>query len=379
MKKMIRKIGNFIQKHAFLSFFIALLILFAIIAISSKIRTQSDDIVGKEVPSKIVETVRVNDGQYTELSGKVEKDGVITIIAHVPGIVHGLYVEDGQAVNVGQRIAYLSDTYAGGSTAAVGYQIAARQAQTQDETFDKRVGIIEDQRDDVKKTNDLEATIARKQYTIQKRNTELEHDVVKLQQTQAAIGAARYAPVSPFAGVVDHVFVSRGETVNVGDRIAVVNADDQSVNISVNVSPALAGVIDVTQPSIISISGEKINVLPKNLSRGIADDQSYVLTFSVDEKYVDIFENNEYVSLRVPIETQSLDANELLIPLDAVRLMSDRTVVFVVEDDIARPRDVVRGEVVGGFIFVQGEFEPSDEIILNRNVYDGDSVITEEV
>ena len=78
---------------------------------------------------KTVETARVGDRQYTELSGKIEKEGIITIIAHVSGIVHKIYVVGGQPINVGQKIAYISETYSGGSTAAVGYEIALCQLQ----------------------------------------------------------------------------------------------------------------------------------------------------------------------------------------------------------------------------------------------------------
>ncbi len=374
MKKVIRKIGDFIQRHAFLSFFIALCILFAIILIGNKMRVQDVEVLDQSVVQKTVETMRVSDRQYTELSGKIEKEGVITIIAHVPGIVHNIYVVGGQVVSVGQKIAYISETYSGGNTAAVGYEIAARQSQTQDETFDKKIGIIDDQRDDVRKTNDLEATIARKQYTIQKRNTELEFDITKLQQKQAAIGAARYAPVSPFNGVVDRVFVSRGDTVNVGERIAVVNANDQSMRLAVNISSSLASVVDVLQPSIISVDGQEIEILPQNISRGVADDQSYVVTYNVDQKYAELFTNNEYVGVSMPIEAQP-SVDEVLIPLDAVRLMNDGTIVFVVEDGIARAKNVVSGEVVGGFIFVEGDISSDDDIILNRNVFDGDQVV----
>lgn len=376
MKNYIKNIVKLIVNRPLLFFVAALIILFVLIAISSKLRTTTDGVQEKEIQAMPVETVRVTDAQYTELSGQVEKNGVITIISQVPGIVHSIYVEDGQSVYIGQRIAYLSDTYSGGSSAAIGYEIAARQAQTQDETFDKRMGVIDEQRDDVRKTNDLEATIMRKQYTIQKRNTELEFDIAQLQKKQSAITAARFSPVSPFKGVVDHVFVSRGETVNVGDKIAVINADDQTATISINISPALAGVIDISKPSVINVNGERINILPRNLSRGVAQDQSYILTYYIEKQYIDLFDNNEFVSVSVPLETNAGDNNSLLVPLDAVRLMSDRTVIFVVEDGVAYARDVERGEVVGGFIFVNVDLGENTEIILNRNVYDGDRVVT---
>ena len=379
MGKQAKKFGKIIARYPIASFVVALIVLFALIFFSNKIRSQHSDEIVDDVSTKIVDTMRVEDGQYAELSGQVEKDGVITITSSVSGIVYDVYVDDGQDINVGQRVVYLSDTYGGGNSAAIGYQIAARQSQSSSETFDKKMGMIDDQRDDVKKTNDLEAEIARKQYTIQKRDTEASHEITQLTQKQAAVGAAMYAPTSPFSGVVDHVFVSKGETVSPGDKIAAINANEQTVEISVNLSPALASIVDVSRASVVSVDGESIEILPKNLSRGVADNQSYILTFSVDEQYIDLFEHNEFVSVNVPVETASDSESdgEVLVPLDAVRLMSDKTVLFIMQDDIAVSREVQSGEIIGGFIFVNGDVSQGDDIILNRNVFDGDRVMIE--
>ena len=137
-----------------------------------------------------------------------------------------------------------------------------------------------------------------------------------------------------FKGVVERVFVLRGDTVNVGDRIAVVNSDEQSMQMVVNVSPSLASVVDVSRPSVMSVDGQEISVFPQNISRGIADDQSYVLTYDIDQKYADLFVNNEYVEVFIPIETKAQSENEILVPLDAVRLMNEGSIIFIVENDI---------------------------------------------
>jgi len=142
----------------------------------------------------------------------------------------------------------------------------------------------------------------------------------------------------------------------------------------VNVSPSLASVVDVSSPSVMSVDGQEISVFPQNISRGIADDQSYVLTYDIDQKYADLFVNNEYVEVFIPIETKAQSENEILVPLDAVRLMNEGSIIFIVENDIARSRVVTTGEVVGGFIFVKGDISENDSIILNRNVFDGDRV-----
>lgn len=377
MGKQAKNFGKMVARYPIFSFIIALFVLFALIFASNKIRSQHDVAVFDGANTKVVEVMRVEDGQYTELSGQVEKDGVITITSRVSGIVYDVYVEDGQDINTGQRVAYFSDTYGGGNSAAIGYQIAARQTQNSDEIIDKTMSILDDQRDDVSKTGSIEEEVERKQYTIQKRNTEANHEITQLTERQAAVNAAMYAPTSPFTGVVDHVFVSKGETVSFGDKIAAINADDQTVDISVNLSPELASIVNVSQPSIVNANGQSIEVMPKNLSRGVANDQTYILTFAVDQQYIDLFEHNEFVSIKVPVESHSGDKEGVLVPLDAVRLMSDKTVLFVMNGDVAEPREVQSGEIVGGFIFVNGDISSGDNIILDRNVFDGDPVTIE--
>lgn len=375
MRSITKKIFVFIAHRPFLSFIFTLLALFAIIFVSSKLRAVDDVVTNQKIGEKVVDVVRAGDGQYTQLSGKIEKDGVVTIVAQVAGIVHNIYFDEGQKIVAGQQLMYLADTYGGGSSAAVGYQIATRQSEGQDATFDKQESVIDDQRDDVPKTDSVSASVARKQFTIAKRNAELAYDVTKLQQQQAAVGAALYTPTSPFTGTVDRVFVSRGDTVSFGQRLAVVNGDDQKVNITVNISTSLADMVDVTRPSVIMVGDQEIDVMPQYLSRDIADDQSFVLTYVIDQQYAELFVDNSFVDISVPIEMQISDMHNVLIPLDAVRLMSDKTVIFVVEDGFARSRDVVPGDIVGGFIFVSGDIVSDDHIIIDRNVFDGDPII----
>jgi multidrug efflux pump subunit AcrA (membrane-fusion protein) len=375
MARFRKKTARFITQHPLISFGLSLSVLFAIIFVSNAIRSQNDEDVQLINVAKKVQTMPMANGKYAELSAKVEKDGVITIHATAPGIVHDIYVEEGQNIRNGQSIAYLSDTYGGGNSADVNYQIAARQSETQNETFEKRIGIIDDQRDDVSKTNDLTAEIMRKQFTLQKRETELNFDLVKLQEKQAAVNAARYRPTSPFTGVVDRVFIARGDTVSVGDRIAVINADEQTIDIIANMSAKLASIIDINKPSILYYDGEQIEISPRYLSRGAADEQSYVLTYSLSSDYLDRFIDGEYVIISVPIDSYIRDNSEFLVPLDSVRFMSDKNIIFVMEGDVARAREIEVGEIVGGYVFIRGEITEQDLIIVNRNVFDEDPII----
>jgi multidrug efflux pump subunit AcrA (membrane-fusion protein) len=374
MKKIIKKTGSFIARRPLISFLSALVLLFVIVFISGYVRTAEDVSNGITIGKKTVRVMRASDGAYAQLSGQVKKDGETTIIAQVSGIVHDIYVTDGQQITRGQRLVYVSDTYSGGSRAGVAYKIADRQAQLQDTTFEKNMSIIDDQRDDVNKTGSITSEIARKQYTIQKRNTEANYDITRLQQQQAGITAALHVPTAPFAGVVDHVFVSRGDIVNPGDHIAVVNATEQTITLVVHLSAELADVIRVDQPSKVKIGDEWIDVLPRHLSRGPAQDQSFIITYEIDARYRDSVINDAFVDVSIPVETHNGEQWTLL-PLDAVRLMSDGAMIFVANGENAQAISVETGRIVGGMIYVRADIDPEAQIIVDRTVFDGDTIV----
>lgn len=373
MKKFIKEIGEFIKKYPMGSFFISLAILLVIIIIGNKIReVKGVEEVEVELMKK-VSTIQIKDKQYVNLSGQVEKDGVVTIFSQISGVINKVYVEEGFQIIQGKSIAYIADNYSGGNSASVVYQMANRQMQTQDETLEKQLDAIDYQKKIANKIDGKEGRIARRQATIQKRNAEMQYDLTMLQKKQAAINVSYHTPTSPFTGTVERVFVTKGETINAGSKLAVINSDEKELSVVVNISASLASVIDVESPSILSIGDEKVEVLPTYLSKSEVDNQSYVVIFNLEDKYIDKVANNEFINISIPVNAQ-MSENEIIIPLDAVRLMNNKSVVFILEEGVVKSRDIVTGDVMGNFIVVYGGISEDDLIILDRNVFDGDRV-----
>ncbi len=373
MKKYIKKTGNFIKKYPMTAFCISLAILLIIIIIGNKIReVKGAEEIEVELTKK-VSTIQIKDKQYVNLSGQVEKDGVVTIFSQISGVINKVYVEEGSEINQGKSIVYIADNYSGGNSASVSYEMANRQAQTQDETLEKQLDAIDYQKKIANKIDGKEGKIARRQATIQKRNTEMQYDLTMLQKKQSAINVSYHTPTSPFTGTVERVFVKKGETVNAGNKIAVINSNEKELGVAVNISASLASVIDVESPSILNIDDEKIEVLPTYLSKSEIDNQSYVVIYELEDNYIDKVANNEFIDISIPVNAQ-VSENEIIIPLDAVRLMNDKSVVFILEDGVAKSREVTTGDVMGNFIVVHGGVGEDDLIILDRNVFDGDRV-----
>ncbi len=373
MKKISKKVGDFIKKYPMGFFFVSLVILLIIIIIGNKIREVKDIEEVKTESIKKVSTIQIKDKQYVNLSGQVEKGGVVTIFSQISGVINKVYVEEGSEINQGKSIVYIADNYSGGNSASVAYQIAERQVQNQDETIERQLKVFNDQRKVARAIEGKAGKIARRQATIQKRNTEMQYDLTILQEKQAAINVSYHTPTSPFTGNVERVFVKKGETVNAGSKIAVINSNDKELSIAVNISSSLASVIDVENASILSIGDEQIEIFPTYLSESEIDNQSYVVIYELEDKYIDKVANNEFIDISIPVNAQ-VSENEIIIPLDAVRLMNDKSVVFILEDGVAKSREVTTGDVMGNFIVVYGGIGEDDLIILDRNVFDGDRV-----
>lgn len=141
------------QKHPFLSFFIALGILLLIIVlgnISSKLGIKSEQT--KELVKR-VKVYSIGESPKIALQAQVKQEGVVEIVAQMPGIVQEVYVTDGQRINDGQTLVSLSTNYQGGNTPSLQAQLAGAQYKNIQDTFDTQKDLIGKQRELTEKIN----------------------------------------------------------------------------------------------------------------------------------------------------------------------------------------------------------------------------------
>lgn len=136
----------FIKKRPLGSFFIVLGLLLALLLIG-RLLNQTPEEKPAEKVSKAVEVYSIGDGPKATYQARVDKAGVITIVAQAPGIVQNISVTEGDSVAKGQQIISLSTNYQGGNAAAVQRQIAQRQYQNVLDTFDTQNQLIQRQKD----------------------------------------------------------------------------------------------------------------------------------------------------------------------------------------------------------------------------------------
>lgn len=151
MKKLFTKIKNssttFLRRFPLLTFVIALGILLGLIVLANFIRKPPQDDQVKAPEPKLVETYNIGTAPIVQIQGRVEKTGVITIVAQTSGVVRKINAKPGDKVSKGSAFVSLSTNYQGGNSASVQRQIAQKQYQLSKDTLEQQKELILKQKD----------------------------------------------------------------------------------------------------------------------------------------------------------------------------------------------------------------------------------------
>lgn len=139
--------ASFIQRHPFMSFFIALGLLLGLIVIGNVVGQPQTKTESETITPKQVEVYSIGDSPKVTVQGRVEKGSVIRINAQMSGIASSINVKEGDKVKKGANLLQLSSTYEGGNQAAIQAQIAQKQYQIASETYPLQKEAIKKQRE----------------------------------------------------------------------------------------------------------------------------------------------------------------------------------------------------------------------------------------
>lgn len=154
MRKIFKKIGKFIDKRPFASFFIILGI-FLLLIIISNILGAPKKIEKTEQPEvKQVHIYNVGSAPRMTVQAQIEKSGVIHLTALTPGVIWKINKQVGQHVEKGETLFNLSSNYQGGNASSLQRQLAQTQYQNVQDTYDLQKNIIQKQKDLASKSDD---------------------------------------------------------------------------------------------------------------------------------------------------------------------------------------------------------------------------------
>ncbi|MBI1862917.1 HlyD family efflux transporter periplasmic adaptor subunit [Candidatus Microgenomates bacterium] len=461
-----KKSSSFIARRPFAAFLITLGILFVLILIGNILRKPPAQPAQKAPEPKKIEAFRVGDSPRVTVQGTVEKTGVITIVAQTPGIVQNVYASEGQRVGDGQTVAWLSSNYQGSNPASVSREIAGRNAQFSNESYDAQKDAVSKQRDIAQKQYDQAAKLREitrqslgdtgnliafnqsvldqintqldqakaggadaatilgieqqksaaqaqlnqlsqaykqsdyasrddqapkeltdyqkeltyRQLEIQDKSVDLQRDIANLNLKMARVAELTFYPASPCPGVVERVYVSVGDAVSPGDKIATIRADRSETVVTALVDQTVAARYARAESARALFSdGTSADITADYVPQEATDGTLSAIRFTLDPQYDTRVTNKGYVSLALPLGQSASIGEDVYVPLDAVYQTQDSSYIFVARDAghrkyTARTQEVTLGEVSGSFVRVKKGAAASDIIIISRFVQDGDSV-----
>jgi multidrug efflux pump subunit AcrA (membrane-fusion protein) len=141
------KFISLINRFPFATFLIFLAALIGLVVVGNQLRKPEPAAAPAEPTPLTVSTFKQDQQPMLDLTAKIEKSGVTTVLAQSPGIVRKIHVTEGKEVRSAATLVSLSTTYQGGTAQSVSRQLAERNTKYSRETFDIQKDVIGRQRE----------------------------------------------------------------------------------------------------------------------------------------------------------------------------------------------------------------------------------------
>ena len=311
----------------------------------------------EEKPDINVVTLRLNPSRLYDrirLPGEVEPWVKLAILAEVRGRVISKKVEEGQTVKKGDIIAIIDPRDYDNILAQTRAEFEAAQ-----KTLKRLMGLQKEKLATQAQLDDAKARV----------------DGLKAAMDTAKINSQRSRIRASANGIVNYLDAEPGRFINPGDMVAeVLRLDRVKIKVGIPESDVAAvRHIDAFDIHVDALENRVFKGKKHFLSR-TADSMArlYNLFIEVKNPNGDILPD---MFVRVDIvKTEVSDA--LAIPLFASSTNSDTRIVYVVEEGIAKARQVSLGIQEGWLVQVVDGLSPGDRVIVigQRSVHDGDTV-----
>ncbi len=149
-----KKTSTIITGRPFLSLFLILLGIFALIAVSSTLRKPKPMTNEKPAVAKNVSIYRIGAVPRINLQAQIDKSSVITITSLAGGVVQSIPNIEGALVGKGQTLVSLSTNYQGGNVFSLQRALAYEQYQNVKKTYDDQKAVLDIQREIAEENRD---------------------------------------------------------------------------------------------------------------------------------------------------------------------------------------------------------------------------------
>ncbi len=282
-----------------------------------------------------------------------------TLAAEVPGTVEELYTEVGQRVRKGQILARID-------TRALRQELAEAEAlfeQAQDR-FERAERLFEKR--SITKEQQIDAVAAR--------------DVAGARLASAKLRLEKSEVKAPWNGHVAAKRVEVGDYAAPGQPLIEMVAMDR-LKVQAPASAVDVPYLEVGVPVVV-----RVDIFPGETFAGEVVRLGAELDPDTRTLDVEVEIDNTDLRLRpglfgsIELERRRID-NAILVPLDAIVDFERHKVVYVVEEGIARMRQIALGPLVGDRIVVEDGLAAGDQVIVagQQQVAEGQRVVESEV
>ena len=215
---------------------------------------------------------------------------------------------------------------------------------------------------------------------MQEKDLKVNKEASRLQLQLSQVTEALMFPSSPVTGVVQRVFVKEGDVVNPGQELAVVVQDESAdpVTAVAYVPKNIADKVSKIEPSVLKIGNKNYEEYPTFVSTDAVQGNSYAIYFDVPQDLSSKTTEKGYIDVLIPVGYPDTTNTATYVPIDAIYQTSESSYLFVKENNKAKSRKVILGDVYGIYVEVIEGLRDGDQVILTRNVIDSDPVQTSE-
>lgn len=372
-----QKVVAVVAEKPWLSFFIVLVILFALIFVSYTLRQPEVLTDPAPLPPKKVVLFSPQESSINVTApAQVKKDSILRIAALTPGIVSGIFIKPGQAVSAGRTLFTLTNDYGSGA-ASIEKAIAQNDAALAEEVagLDKKIQALEERRikrDDTLTGSAEDVALAELRKNRNVRNYTLTSS--RLNLALALRSDAVLQPKSSLPGVITSIAVRRGQFVNAGDTLATLSASSTTATVEVLLSSDTASLIDPTKAATLITSDGTLSLTLVYLSTQENETGLYSALFSLPADASSKLIDGHYIDIHIALKSQT---DTILLPLEAVSQSTQSAWVMVAENGQATAKTVTLGQIFGNYIEVTDGINPDSPIILSRGIIEGESITTE--
>ncbi len=220
----------------------------------------------------------------------------------------------------------------------------------------------------------LQKDLTNRQLDLQQKALDLSRETSKIQLNLAYVNESLMHPASPFAGVVDRVFVKEGQSVTPGTPIASITGNTDDPKVIAQAPRSIARIVSKVEPSTLHIGRRVYTLTPTYTSENATDGQLYSIIYNLPPSFDGKVTDSEYLVIDVPLSVQNTSSTVPYLPIDTVYQTQDESLVYVIKNGTAEARKIILGDVYGQYVEVLGGLKNGDQVILSRSVVAGDKV-----